>query len=72
MGTNILFPYPKLSNESTTEDWMGNKYFFAELSDVFSTPNIEEEQRVRFSNTNYSCVNFKKKKKKKRQTSKHT
>ena len=51
MGTNILFPYSKLSNESITEDWEGNKYFFAELPDVYSTPNIEEEQRVRYSNT---------------------
>ena len=51
MGTNMLFPYSKLSNESITEDWEGNKYFFAELPDVYSIPNTEDEQRVRYSST---------------------
>ncbi len=47
MGNKITFPTEKLSNESLTMDIQENKFFFAELLDIYSQPNTITEQRVR-------------------------
>ena len=48
MGSRILFPGEKLSNESLTIDLSGNQFFFAELPDIYSQPYTIDKQRVRW------------------------
>ncbi|XP_022109480.1 uncharacterized protein LOC110989417 [Acanthaster planci] len=45
MGSRIIFPAEKLSNESLTSDLHGNKFFYAELPDVYSQPYVIHKQR---------------------------